>query len=1196
MKKFMTLALRTFFILASLTVASSYAIATDLLVGSFNTNEVIRYDATTGARIGVAASGGTLAGTTGITASPDGRLIVASFSTNQVLAYDADSGAALGVFASGSGLIGPSAVVYGPDGNLYVSSFETGQVLRYNGSSGDFIDVFASGGLKSPDGMAFGPDGNLYVCVSGSNNIFRFNGTTGALTDVFVPAGNGLSDPTGMTFGPDGDLYVSSFFTDSVLRYSGATGAFKGIFASGSGLSGPRGVSFGPDGNLYIVSSLSNQVLRYNGTNGAFIDVFVADPALNGPIYLAFVDTRSIQAVLPNHGGNSGQVTVRVIGSGFQAGAQVKLTGAGPDIIGTNTTVSNALLLTTTFDLTGTTPGARDVVIVNPNGTSTILKGGFTVQLGGAPNVWVDVIGRSKIRPGTQQTYYITYGNNGTTDAVGVPLTVSISNGPTINLNFPIAPPPTVVGQPQMDWTQFSPVVQTPTGQLVPLLLPIVPAGQSATLAIDVTVPSGTPLDSSFSISAEAGAPFFSSLSNPTLAFSGAANCVFDLIAVIKDALGVFLPATCTEHVLDTVQNIYFTFIQNTISPGNAADVVGSGSQLLGDIMLTLAQCAGTTVGITQLFQLVSTAYDVYHAFQSCAPIVKQLLQFQTATAVDPNDKSGSLGIESSRYVSGITPLRYAIFFSNEETATAPAQNVDIIDQLDLAKIDVSDLSFGPIVFGNQVLSPPLGNFTSTVDLRPANNLLIQISASLNSATGVIQWRFRSLDPATNQPPIDPSVGFLPPGGQGSVFFTAMPKQGLSTGTQIQNQATIIFDANAPLPTPTWLNTIDNDKPVSSVAPLAATQSLTSFTVQWSGTDVGSGIQGYTIFVSDNGGPFLPFVSNTAATSATFSGLNRHTYGFYSIARDLVGNVENAKTEAEATTQLVIDTTPPVTTASLSPGPNPNSWNNSNVIVNLNSTDSEPSGTGVKQIAYSATGAQNIASTIVAGSSASFTVSSEGTTTITFFGTDNAGNAEPAKTITVKIDKTPPTITGSRAPTPNANGWNNTDVTVTFICSDSLSGLAPGSPPAATLVSTEGANQSVTSTCMDLAGNSATATVQAINIDKTPPSISCNTSPGVLWPPNHKLVPINVSVAVSDSLSGPAGFTLNSVTSNEPDSGQGDIQGFVIGTASTNGQLRAERLGAGNGRVYAFTYTGIDRAGNSAMCNTNVSVPHDQTD
>jgi hypothetical protein len=211
-----------------------------------------------------------------------------------------------------------------------------------------------------------------------------------------------------------------------------------------------------------------------------------------------------------------------------------------------------------------------------------------------------------------------------------------------------------------------------------------------------------------------------------------------------------------------------------------------------------------------------------------------------------------------------------------------------------------------------------------------------------------------------------------------------------------------------------------------------------------------------------------------------------------------------------------IDTTPPVTTASVSPNPNGNGWNNSNVTVTLKATDNESTGgLGAQQITYSASGAQNVGNTVVSGNSASLTISTEGTTTVTFFATDFAGNAEAPKTVT-------------------------------------------------------------------------------INLDKTPPNLTCSANPNVLWPPDHKLVAVNTAVNLSDPISGPNAFSLVSLTNSEPDSGDGDIQGFAIGSPSISGQLRADRLGTGTGRVYTFTYTGTDRAGNSASCTTTVSVPHDQ--
>ena len=67
-------------------------------------------------------------------------------------------------------------------------------------------------------------------------------------------------------------------------------------------------------------------------------------------------------------------------------------------------------------------------------------------------------------------------------------------------------------------------------------------------------------------------------------------------------------------------------------------------------------------------------------------------------------------------------------------------------------------------------------------------------------------------------------------------------------------------------------------------------------------------------------------------------------------------------------------------------------------------------------------------------------------------------------------DTTPPSIIGLRSPDPNANGWNNSAVTVSFQCSDE-SGLASGSPPPPTILTLDGKAQSVTGACTDQAGN-----------------------------------------------------------------------------------------------------------------------------
>jgi hypothetical protein len=297
---------------------------------------------------------------------------------------------------------------------------------------------------------------------------------------------------------------------------------------------------------------------------------------------------------------------------------------------------------------------------------------------------------------------------------------------------------------------------------------------------------------------------------------------------------------------------------------------------------------------------------------------------------LDPNDKAGSQGVGIRQYISGETPLRYAVFFTNEANASAPAQNVVVTDQLNVATDDLNTFSLGPIALPNQVVVPPAGSsdFSTTADLRPANNILVAVNAHLDKSTGLLTWTFQSLDPATNQPPADPLAGFLPPSIGGSTLFTVMPKAEVATDTRIQNEAVVVFDQNPSISTPVRFNTIDKDEPISHVLALSA-QSLPSISLQWVGTDVGAGVQDFTIFVSDNGSPFTPFLTNTTASSASFSGQPGHTYAFFSTARDLVGNVEDLKTTAEATTTVVADAIPPTTSVTSAPPPNANGWNNS---------------------------------------------------------------------------------------------------------------------------------------------------------------------------------------------------------------------------------------------------------------------------
>ena len=257
----------------------------DLLVGSFNTNSVLRYDETTGAFLGVFASGGGLDRPLELLFGPDGNLYVTSFGTDSVLRYNETTGVFIDAFvpAGSGGLAAPQGAVFGPDGNLYVSSADS--VLRYSGTTGTFIDAFVpsgTGGLVMPIGVTFGPDANLYVAAAFNvtpslqqYGVLRFDGATGAFIDLFIDLQLGaLGPPSRLLFGPDGNLYLYLTMDPYVERFDGATGAFIDRFIVGGGGGFAFDLAFGRDGELYV-SSFADGVLRYNETTGAFTDVFI---------------------------------------------------------------------------------------------------------------------------------------------------------------------------------------------------------------------------------------------------------------------------------------------------------------------------------------------------------------------------------------------------------------------------------------------------------------------------------------------------------------------------------------------------------------------------------------------------------------------------------------------------------------------------------------------------------------------------------------------------------------------------------------------------------------------------------------------------------------------------------------------------------------------------------------------------------
>jgi hypothetical protein len=132
------------------------------------------------------------------------------------------------------------------------------------------------------------------------------------------------------------------------------------------------------------------------------------------------------------------------------------------------------------------------------------------------------------------------------------------------------------------------------------------------------------------------------------------------------------------------------------------------------------------------------------------------------------------------------------------------------------------------------------------------------------------------------------------------------------------------------------------------------------------------------------------------------------------------------------------DTTAPVSSATVAPAANEAGWNDAPVTVHITAAD-EDGGSGVASLTVSTAGAEQSAAVTSTGSTTEIPVAAEGTTTVTYYATDAAGNAESPHTLTVRIDQTAPTISYSG----NAGSYT-VDQQVEIVCdaTDALSGVA----------------------------------------------------------------------------------------------------------------------------------------------------------
>jgi hypothetical protein len=248
---------------------------------------------------------------------------------------------------------------------------------------------------------------------------------------------------------------------------------------------------------------------------------------------------------------------------------------------------------------------------------------------------------------------------------------------------------------------------------------------------------------------------------------------------------------------------------------------------------------------------------------------------------------------------------------------------------------------------------------------------------------------------------------------------------------------------------------------------------------------------------------------------------------------DNAGNVSNSA----VATGINIDKTAPAVSASAAPLPGASGWNTSTLTVSFSGLDAL---SGIDACSPPVLWSTNGSGQSVSGGC-----------------TDRAGNVGQASVTGINIDSTVPTAAATLNPAANANGWNNSDVTVSFAGADSLpgSGLASCTPDV--LFTLAAAGQTTSGTCADVAGNVSAPAFATVNIDKTAPGVSITT-------PVH-----GDNYAVGQSVG--AAYTCT-------DSLSGIAAGDCAGNVAPGSALDTSAVGPG-----ALTVTGTDRAGNATV-------------
>ena len=827
------------------------------------------------------------------------------------------------------------------DARCYTFSRESGEadgsywfrVMRASGSLSPRWNVYGPSGQRECSGYNSGPEAECHLLTAGHFALV-IDDSSQNQSGSFLATAKRLNLPTGCASLPNissgipstlGNLLTAGEIDCYTLPAS-ADDRFK-IELTGTA---DQFAVIDPDGETQCLTYYTPCTLSSDGTHA----LLVYSSSVNAGSYRIEAACENppcgetetaVSSSTPTHVGQSKFTTLLLRGHDLDLLEEVTLSKGAQDIKGSIQEPSkDARAVDVRFNLEDAPTGSWTLSAHFVDGSTRTLASGIVLEAAHEATLSVETVGRSSIRVGVPTPVSVVVHNSGNVDATAVPVVLrGLPAGATLAPAFDTYTPeggPGGVSMTKLSYDQASETVSEDGEVIAPFMLARVPAGRSLSMDFMITVPTA----SSYGLRALVGrclaTTVASSVSSPSvLAASStpsteAVTCAGDVAKTIAGAALDALPlsscaAAASNVVIDGVAAANGG--EGFWSWSHALSWAADGAWCLGEVFVPESKLVKVALDVG------STASGVIGdvgTISDCMFFASQaLLAQQSLISVDPNELEGPTGVGTEHYIQANSPLTYKVLFENLSSAGAAAETIKIRDHLDTGTFKPSSVLFAGIRFGNThyVLPYPSPLLDETFDLRPNVNAKVHVTASVTGDE--LEAELVATDPDTLETPLDPEIGVLPPNheppeGEGELLFTVEP-QPLVSGATIANSASIQFDSNEPIVTPTWTNTVDKQAPVPTVAASPEPAPL-SADVSWGGTDDAAGINLWRLEVSENGGPFQLWHTAVSPSHATYEASVAGNYSFRAVAYDGAGNVGQSTISGvtlQATNELSIE-------------------------------------------------------------------------------------------------------------------------------------------------------------------------------------------------------------------------------------------------------------------------------------------------